>query len=206
VRFEKLTEDKIRIVLNMEDLKARNIDFHSFMAESIETQELFINMLDEAERKVGFVTKNYKLMIEALAINEGDFILTITRLLNSEKENLKPHKTKLNVKRKSVRLDLEPLIYSFSSFDDFISFSEFINSTEKFNNISKKNTLYLLDFEYYWSLKTVKNLSNAKGFFSVINEYGTYVKNSPLFERKLLEYGETIIQKDALGTAIKYFA
>ena len=68
MQIEKLNENKIRITLNLDDLKENNIDLHSFMASSIETQDLFYSMLDKADREVGFKTENYKLMIEALAI------------------------------------------------------------------------------------------------------------------------------------------
>lgn len=73
MQIEKLNENKIRITLNLDDLKENNIDLHSFMASSIETQDLFYNMLDKAEKEVGFETKNYKLMIEALAIPNRKF-------------------------------------------------------------------------------------------------------------------------------------
>ena len=63
MQIEKLNENKIRIILNLDDLKENNIDLHSFMASSIETQDLFYDMLDKAEKEVGFDTKDYKLMI-----------------------------------------------------------------------------------------------------------------------------------------------
>jgi len=65
--IEKLNDNKIRIILNLEDLKKNNIDFHSFMANSVETQTLFLEMLAIARDEVGFITENYKLMIDALA-------------------------------------------------------------------------------------------------------------------------------------------
>lgn len=73
MQIEKLNENKIRITLNLEDLKENNIDLHSFMASSIESQDLFYSMLDKAEKEVGFETKDYKLMIEALAIPNRKF-------------------------------------------------------------------------------------------------------------------------------------
>ena len=73
MRIEKLTENKIRITLNLDDLKENNIDLHSFMSSSLETQDLFYNMLDKAEKEIGFKTKDYKLMIEALAAPERKF-------------------------------------------------------------------------------------------------------------------------------------
>lgn len=73
MRIEKLTENKIRIILSLDDLKENNIDLHSFMSSSLETQDLFYNMLDKAEKEIGFKTKDYKLMIEALAVPERKF-------------------------------------------------------------------------------------------------------------------------------------
>ena len=77
MRIEKLNENKIRVFLNLEDLKEKNIDLHTFMSNSLETQDLFLDMLNKAESEVGFQTHNYKLVIEALASSDGNFILTI---------------------------------------------------------------------------------------------------------------------------------
>ena len=54
MRIEKISDNKIRFILNMEDLEEKNIDFHSFMANSIETQDLFLDMLDKAEEEIVF--------------------------------------------------------------------------------------------------------------------------------------------------------
>lgn len=68
MRFEKINENKIKITLNSEDLIKKNIDFHVFMSSSIESQDLFLDMLNQAEKQVGFITKNYLLRIETLAL------------------------------------------------------------------------------------------------------------------------------------------
>ena len=54
MKFEKLGENKIRITLSMHDLEEKNINFHDFMSTSLESQDLFIDMLEEAEEKIGF--------------------------------------------------------------------------------------------------------------------------------------------------------
>lgn len=73
MRIEKINENKIRIILNLEDLKENHMDLHSFMSSSLETQDLFYTMLDKAEKEIGFKTKDYKLMIEAIAVPERKF-------------------------------------------------------------------------------------------------------------------------------------
>lgn len=57
MKIEKLTENKIRIILDMQDLQEKNIDLHSFMSDSLESQDLFYDMLDRAEKEVRFSNK-----------------------------------------------------------------------------------------------------------------------------------------------------
>lgn len=52
MKIEKLNDDKIRITLNLKDLEENHIDFHTFMSNSIESQELFLDMLDKAEKEL----------------------------------------------------------------------------------------------------------------------------------------------------------
>ena len=72
MKIEKLNENKIRITLNMDDLKERDIDFHSFMSNSIESQGIFLDMLDTAQKEVGFNTDDCRIMIEALALKDRE--------------------------------------------------------------------------------------------------------------------------------------
>ena len=63
MKIEKINENKIRITFNHSYLQENNVDIHSFMSNSLESQSLFLNLLDEAEREIGFITDNYKLCI-----------------------------------------------------------------------------------------------------------------------------------------------
>ena len=42
MRFEKLSNDKIRIILNLQDLEDNDIDYQSFMSNSSDSQKIFI--------------------------------------------------------------------------------------------------------------------------------------------------------------------
>ena len=57
MKIEKLNENKIRITFNSLYLKKNNMDVHSFMSNSIESQSLFLNMLDEAEKVMAEIKK-----------------------------------------------------------------------------------------------------------------------------------------------------
>ena len=184
MKIEKINENKIRITFNNSYLQEKNIDIHSFMAKSIESQSLFLNLLDEAEREIGFITDNYKLSIEALALINGNFIITVTRI---EKENLKS--TRVTVRRKSVQ-NTKKLIYKFSNFDDFCNFQNFlsISMPNVLDELSTAGTLYKYDDYFFFVLQNL-DAKRSLSISSAISEFATAVSNSDLILNKIREYG-----------------
>lgn len=206
MRFEKLNENKIRITLTNQDLIKKNIDFHSFMANPIESQDLFFDMLDKAEKEIGFVTKDYTIRIEALQIAGGDFVLTITRSLP---ENFKyQEKKKIHIRRKKLDFRDTQVTYLFNTFDDFCCFAKFLNTNSiESTNIAKNICLYQYKNQYYLNFYGINlNCTDLKRFFSSITEFGTYINNSNLFKSKLVESGKIVIKNNAIKTAISYFS
>lgn len=207
MRIEKLNENKIRIFLNLEDLKEKNIDLHTFMSNSIESQDLFLDMLNQAESEVGFKTHNYRLIIEALASCDGNFILTITRIepdVILPSNNLKP-----KVKRLSITPNKALSIYKFNSFDDFCDFCNYINGDvlNKYIPKLKSSSLILYKNTYYLILNNLKlNIRDFKAFSASVSEFSSRVKNEELLDRKLKEYGKVIFNKNAIEACLKYFS
>ncbi len=195
MKIEKLNENKIRITFNHSDLEKNNVDVHSFMSNSIESQSLFLHLLDEAEREIGFITDNYKLSIEALALSNGNFILTVTRI---EKEILKS--TRVQARRKTLTETNQVLVYQFANFDDFCNFTNFLSvSLPKFvEYLSECNSLYQYQDCFFLVLENFdKNYVSA--ISSVISEFGMYVQNSDLVFHKVKECG-TLVTENVLHT------
>lgn len=206
MKIEKLNENKIRITLSHQDLVEKDIDFHSLMANSIDSQDLFFDVLDEAEREIGFVTKNYQIRIEALAVAGGNFVLTVTRSLPDSLHQPMPTRKKVSVKRKKVDYQLTNLVYSFSTFEDFCNFAGFFSSYHLPTNIAKNILLYEYKNTYYLVLKQMNtNYPYLKKFCSSITEFSTYTHNADLFITKLLENGKLIMKHNAIKTGIQYF-
>lgn len=205
MKIEKITENKIRITLNLDDLKEKNIDFHSFISNSIEAQDIFVDMLREAEKQIGFKTEDYKILLEAIATVDGKFILNVTRIVP---ETDSPKKLKVSTKRKAVKIDKKLAIYKFDSFDDFCSFASLLHNSN--NNFLikkiKKSILYSYKNQYYLTLTNIlADVDLLKTFCSLVSEFGTYINNSDLFEKKLSEYGKIVIKNNAIETCCKYF-
>lgn len=215
MKFEKLNDNKIRIILTNKDLSENHIDFHSFMSNSVETQDLFLDMLEKAEEEIGFITKDYKIRIDALAMMDGDFILTVTRMNPDIDRERKEHmreksqtKGKLKVKRKTQEIqNCANVVYRFCKFDDFYDFVSAIHtSCLNIHRFASYIQLYSYQNAYFLVFKHI-NLKheNAKKFTSLITEFATLVNYPDLFISKITESGNLILKNNALLSALKHF-
>lgn len=210
MKFEKLSENKIKITFSMHDLEEKDIDFHDFMSNSLESQDLFLDMLEEAEKKIGFKTSNCKVKIEALAMTENNFVLTVTKIIPDHLKkclNTSPKK-KLIVRRKTNKLQSTYLIYKFNSFDDYCYFIEFLlhNNLSDSNKIAKEIILYLYHNNYYLVFNNLNtNYKNLYIFYTVITEFASYVLNPDLFVNKLNESGMLFIKNNAIKKSLSHF-
>lgn len=201
MQFEKINEDKIRIIFNIQDLKEKNINYHDFMANSITSQTIFLDMLSQAEKEIGFVTNNYQLMIEALASSDGSFVLTVTRSKESKEKGVR--KLKAKPKLLSLKDPLPTLIYKFNNFDDFYDLCNFISEehTSKLSKTFSKAILYGYNNDIYLLLKTSPKaeIKEVKYIISLVNEFSNnLVQTSEIFQNKLTEYGKVIVKNNCL--------
>ncbi len=212
MKIEKLTENKIRIIVNHQDLKDNHIDLHTLMTKTLENQSLFFEMLSKAEQEVGFYTDGCRLLIEAFSSTDDNFVFTITKYEKTESD-LSDEKTfsprkKLTVKRKSVNLKSTNAIYCFEEFENFCNFCQFLNHIQQFESkkMSKDFSLYWYQNKYYLIISNINiTYPNLKNFYSAISEFGKSIHFSNSFQNKLLEYGKVIMRKNAITTGIKYF-
>ena len=210
MKFEKINQDKIKVTINSEDLKKNDIDLHSFMADSDETQSLFLDVLDMAEKDLGFSTQNYNLKVETVALSDGVFILTITRVSDNSINNIESTysaKKRLKVNRKTPDIAAS-IVYRFNSFDDFCQFSNMLydNISDNFKKIAKDTILYYYQNSYYLIFININiRFNELKKAFSLITEFATYVNSSDIFIAKIYESGKPIFKKNALGNCKKYF-
>lgn len=212
MKFEKLSENKIRITLTAGDLKEKDINYHDFMSNPLETQDLFLDILEEAKEKVGFNTTDYRVKIEALAMIDGDFVVNVTRMSESEQEKIIPStsapKKKFKVRRKALAPKSQQAVYKFDTFDDYCYFIQYLsqNDFSRIYNIAKEITTYIYQNEYYLIFHDI-NLDNKNllKFYSSITEFGTYINHSSLFISKLEECGDIVIKNNALKTSLKHF-
>lgn len=210
MKIEKLTENKIRIVLNIEDLEVNNIDSESILNNTPETQTLILSILNQAEKEVGFDTQNCKILIEAINSFDGNFVFTITKTSQSLQELSSFSRKKPQVKRKSFKIDNDNIIYSFQNFDEFCDFCKALHieflSHENLRLICKNTSLYFYEGIYYLLISGVnKNYEHLNIFFSVISEFTDRVKNNKNFDAKIVEHGKVIFKNHAISNTLDLF-
>ena len=207
MKIEKLTENKIRVIVNSEDLKNNNLDYQTIMEKPIESQKLFLEMLLKAEKEVGFYTEGCKLLVEAFSSSDGLFVFTITKYVEKTvTPSIKP-KVKTKKKVKEVNPKSTTSIYQFSSFEEFCEFCTAIhNTTCQSKQLAKSIALYLFNNTYYLILSNINtDYAYIHSFYSTISEFASLASHSETFKMKLLEHGKAIMKRNAIETGIKYF-
>jgi adapter protein MecA 1/2 len=210
MKIEKLTENKIRIILNIEDLELNNIDFNSVINNSLETQTLLLSILNQAEKEVGFDVQDSKILIEAISCFDGMIIFTITKNSINSTETVHYSRPKPHAKRKSLKMDSPILIYSFANFEEFCEFCKALHieflSHENLKLICKNSSLYFYNNNYYLLISEINyNYKHLNVFFSVISEFTDRIDSYKNFDSKLLEHGKEIFNKNAISSTINLF-
>ena len=210
MKFEKLSDNKIRIILTMQDLTEKHIDFHSFMSNSIESQNILFDMLEEAKKETGFDPENFNLKIEALAMADTNFVFTITKVYPEAEPTEKSLKRKFTVKRKSLNTSSDTqAVYMFNCFDDFCNLLQFLkrnNNISDVNNLADNVLLYEYKHCYYLLISNIHtDIASKINFYANITEFARCITNSKSFASKLIECGTLVMKNNALKIGFKHF-
>ncbi|MCX7774163.1 MAG: adaptor protein MecA [Clostridia bacterium] len=201
MRIERVGENKIRIFVSYDDLEERDIDLDSFNYSSPETQELFWDLMEQAEIELGFEAQESQLCIEAVSDVDHGFVITITRMEEeSEFESIQKfiknryRKKDLAIKKKTAKVCSTLQIYAVEGFDDLCFLCSAISHLYK-----GRSKAYSLDGTYYLVLSAVEgNIHNQKQFDGVISEYADKMQNVDFFEGYLNEYGKQLMAENAI--------
>ena len=188
MKIEKLNDNKIKITLSSDDLKARNIDVHSFIYNTPESQDLFWDVMREAEKEYGFSIDESMIFVEASSTTSGIFTLTVTKTassLGSGSLRNKIRKQNYKLKRKASNAPLDHSIYRFDNFDDFCDFCKIVSKKD-----FGENSLYEFQDNYYLIVSSIAN--------HLILEYAHKERNTDILVAKLAEYGNLIAKKNAI--------
>lgn len=148
MKIEQIENNKIQVIFSKEELENNDINFHNLMSNSKQTQNLFLAILDIAEKEIGFKTINYDITIETLVLENSKFIITISRR-KTDNKNLH------NTLRTNRKKHIETYALKFNCFDDFYDFFREV----KFS-ISYNKSLYFFNNNFYYILNENSKTQN----------------------------------------------
>lgn len=193
MKFEKITDTKIKIILDTKDIKLHNISSENIFNNSRSSQQLLKTMLIRAEKEIGFKTGDSKLLVEALMSSDEEYTFIITKLIEKKQEP-EPEQTSF--------------VFKFNNFDDFISLCSFLNNISDLNlrNFSENFSLISYNNKYYLYDKNTENYSVLLDYMEeVFSEFGIKVPNSSYISGLLNEYGKIIFEDNAIINCIFNF-
>jgi adapter protein MecA 1/2 len=208
MKIERVSDNIIKVTISLNDLEERNIDLSSLNYNSPAAQELFWDMMEQAEIEFGFNVSESQLIIEPTPDSDEGFIITITKLdEDGDFESIQKYiknrfkKTDVRVKKKGRRLLSTLMIYSFNCFEDLGDLCKKLQDV-----YSGDSTLYKYRNTYYLVLtRSSFNVSNPRIFEALLGEYGRKVANVNFYEGYLNEYGTKIAEYNAIEVLNKYF-
>jgi len=212
MKIEKISETKVRFILDKTDLSERGIKLSELAYGSDKTQKLFKEMMDKALTRFGFATTNIPLMVEAIPLASESIMIIITKIKDMDAIE---KKFSLNDKSKEPALnqffgggildDFENMmiddavekpiksgpriyIYSFDLIDDVASLSKRLVSLQE-----GKSSLYKNDGLYFLVLENYRTNIDL-----IAKEYGTKHISDLVSKHYLVEHGEVVIKKQAI--------
>ena len=168
MQIKKINNNKLKVILNSNDLYEKNIDIDSFLANPIQSQNLFFEILDLAEEKYNFDIDNNRAVIEAISLDNNIFILTITKLKNDSCTYNTNNST----------------IYCFDTINDLLNF---------YTSIKEKHIklldpcIYQFEDKYYFSLN-----NNNKDLENLLLEFSSPINDYNLTQNIFMEYGKKL--------------
>ena len=193
MKFEKLTDTKIKIILSMQDMESNNLSVENVLSNSADSQKLLDIIISKAEAELGFKPDDSQLLVEAIVPSNEECIFTITKLLD-DKMCFPQHDNSF--------------IFKFDSFDDFINLCTFLDNFSYLclKEISKNFSLIFYNNMYYLKFVESEYSSIVIDYIKTLfEEFGKDVSHSAGIDGVLNEYGKVIFSKNAILKCIHSF-
>ena len=184
--FEKLSDNKIKIILSKEDMRIKNIEDKALLSNHLEVQAVVQDLLLEAEKRFDFKTADDDLIVESVLSSNGDFVFTITKLCNDFDNTAFLH----NV-----------VILKLKNLGDFISFCTYVNNLDN-KEVLGCLSLYLYNGEYYLC---IYNYPFAPQYLlNSLVEFGDVMPFSDYLIGAFQEYGKKLLDSSGIDNCIKW--
>lgn len=192
MRLVKLNYNKIKIFLTMDDLLERGLTKEDIWKDSLKWQQLFDEMLDEANEELG-VDIQGTVAIEIFSMQTQGMIMIVTMEEEDEEDSLDLEDTFIEM---NIYENDQVILYYFDDFEEIITTCNYLR---RFS--IPLSSVYYFDHKYYLTLKNYREKHHPT-IIAILSEFGNVSMNSDTI---LQEYGKTIIENDAIEKIGTYF-
>jgi adapter protein MecA 1/2 len=220
MKFERIDDNRITIILSNDDLEAHNIDIRNFKSNSVAYQQLFWDMMEHAQEELGFDVTDSQLLVETSPDSNGNFIITITKSRNSKNPFEEIDKliagrigTMIeNATNTAIGYDFssnegdsnDVLPYELIKFRNIDNLIDLAKLNESFSTLT--SVLYKHNKDYFLLIK--RNKRNSKlisKFLNYVTEFNGDIIEPFIILPILEERGTTVIKAKAIKTLATKF-
>lgn len=222
MRLEKISEDKLKIIFDSNELNENNISVHSFLSNSVESQKFLLAILEIANEDFGFDSSNSEISYETFSFKNQCFIIFVTKnipqntssflqISNSSKtttsnflrdinttSNLSDYFVRKNSQNFKNTINKNLSYYSFfQNINDLFDFCNYINSLNIQLNL--QSSLYRYNNLFFIEIKNIsKEPSKINMYFAISSEFqNTYILSKNTSQR-LKEFSDLLISNTAI--------
>lgn len=195
MKIERLSQDKIRIFLTLDDLLERGIQKEDLWREIPKVHELFSEMMDQAYSELGFEASG-PLAVEVIGLPAQGMVVIVTRGSGGVDHHgyVDDDEQEHDDEMYEMELTLEisdTILYSFRDFEDVVAAARRLAASgpEIGGKLYAYKGLYLLAFD------SGVEQSRYQAITAVLAEYG---EAASVTEAVLEEYGKVIFASDAV--------
>lgn len=168
MEIEKLSENKMKIILNKEELSIDTTENIENIFSTQEFNKFFLSALNKAEKEINFNTNGYKLLVELFYQNDKTYSLVVTKYLEAD-----------YLKALAKKLDEINYINENKNKNQ----NQTKNKIQNLNNISNNNNLNISDNISNNNLSTfnINDNSSTKKLTKKINKKNNNLNQVNIF-------------------------
>jgi adapter protein MecA 1/2 len=192
MRLERLTTNKIKIFLTIDDLSDRGLTKEDIWKDSLKWHQLFHDMLEEASEEfdldiIGSVA------VEIFSLHAQGMVMIVTMIEQDEDEEQFDD----GIIEMQVTVDgSEDILFEFENVEDVIQLAKRL-----LDSGIEGGSLHFMNDHYYLLMNGILPDDTNKTV-SLMAEYGV---PSILSIHRLLEYGNEIMEERAVESLVHYF-
>lgn len=197
MRVERLSRDKIRFFLSLDDLMERGIEKEDMWRDIPKVHELFNDMMDQAYQELGFEIAG-PVAVEVFALPAQGMVVVVTRGRTPSPSDLDDLDGDDLYELEVTLEESDQAIFQFAEFEHLVQTAHNLQRI-----IGDGGKVFAYRGQYYLILDTDMDTQTLKRAIAVLTEFA---EPSTITEHVLEEYGTAVWKSGAIGEIVHYFA